>query len=384
MQPKVGSTAAGLFLLSGLLLVWQRQQLARHEIIMCMGALVFPLSTLFSVLFAGDDLREAFGHWGRHLTLAFIIPAYLTSVRFRLDSDFTLFVSGVVAAFCMFAWSIYDLYFLSLYRGSAGGAMNPIFFGSFSAAVVVLLVASIQVEDIFNWHNLLIFLAVFAALFACWASISRSAWFGLFMALTMSTFLTSDIRVKKLCLHFLTIVILAITVGLFFEQTWAWPIKRVYAETMVFFTDPSQISSMGARINMWRNAVLMVSDQLLVGVGLSGYYEAARHIVESGQSYLNHPVLFQHTAHSIYFHTLAVSGIVGLAGLLSMFLLLGYSAYTAPVTGRTKWGALALVVLFAAIGVGTTWTEKSHSVSLFAVLFVLLMSRCRHHADNDS
>jgi O-antigen ligase len=211
---------------------------------------------------------------------------------------------------------------------------------------------------------------------ACWWSQTRGAWLALFFAPLMAIFVLANIRTKIIAIITGVTMVIGISAAVYFELGSASRLITAWNQASEFFENPSEAcTSIGIRLNMWRNVLIMLGDAPLFGVGLYGYQDAVKTLIEQGLSYnTDCQVTYQHTAHSIYFHTLAMSGVIGLFSLLLVFLGFIYAIYKAPANIMDKLLPLTIIFMFMLFGLTTSWTQKSLSTSTFLIFSILLVA----------
>jgi O-antigen ligase len=372
-NPSLGADLSGVILLTGLCLGWKKTSLTPPEKYLLFALALFPLLLLFSV-FLFPDTARGINHWGKYIAYLVAIPTYIMVRFYTQEYRNILFLASSFGALCLFSWGVYELEALGLER--VGGGRNPIPYGNQSALFAIVLTIGLLSLKLSKPKMLWYGITLLAALVACWWSQTRGAWLALFFAPLMAIFVLANIRTKIIAIITGVTMVIGISAAVYFELGSASRLITAWNQASEFFENPSEAcTSIGIRLNMWRNVLIMLGDAPLFGVGLYGYQDAVKTLIEQGLSYnTDCQVTYQHTAHSIYFHTLAMSGVIGLFSLLLVFLGFIYAIYKAPANIMDKLLPLTIIFMFMLFGLTTSWTQKSLSTSTFLIFSILLVA----------
>jgi O-antigen ligase len=143
--------------------------------------------------------------------------------------------------------------------------------------------------------------------------------------------------------------------------------------------DPSQTTSWGLRLNMWRNAWIIFSQSPWFGVGPGDYEQAAKALVTSGGSYSTDPILYEQ-AHNTYIHTMAESGLftmlafaVGAQLLPLLAFLRHWRASQDHGFSFEVLGGAIVVLAFAIYGIGHAWMGSNNFVSVYLIFLLVFL-----------
>lgn len=199
---------------------------------------------------------------------------------------------------------------------------------TYAAVVLFVLIAAIALRTRLSPRRAAV--TVVFLLTALLVSSTRSAWFGLLAALPFLLGMN-----KRAWLGAAAAAVLFGGVAL------TTPVLRARITSLANVqTDPA--SSTGARIFLWQDALAQFREKPVFGWG-PGTFRAN---VER-----RHPdvkLLSNKHAHNNYLHTMAESGLVGLAGFLATFGWLAVLAWRAPAPYRSL--GLGLIAAFAVSG----------------------------------
>jgi O-antigen ligase len=219
-------------------------------------------------------------------------------VRIFLISSFFAMVYAVVQAFVG----------IEFYRGMEldpmGGYYRAIGFYSFylsfgALAMMVFFIAIAFLFEVKKWRFMSGVVAV-VSFFAILASFARSIWLSLGIGIPLLGFLRS----KKIGL--------ATTIGLLFVFSLGiltQPALRYRAESII------DLSQNQTRINLWKTAVRISSNNLILGVGEDNWdLFVDRYKVEGYYDTTTHP-------HNDYLNVLVASGLPGLSSFIGMWII---------------------------------------------------------------
>ena len=370
--PSVGSKLCGFIFLTGLCLGWKKTLLAPPEKHLLFALALFPLLLLFS-LFLFPDIARGISRWGRYGTYLVAIPMYIMFRFYSQDYRRILFWACSVGALCLFSWGVYEIETLGLTR--TGGGRNPITYGYQSALLAMVLAIGLFTLKLSKPKMIWGGITLLAALIACWWSQTRGAWLGLLFAPLIAIFILANIKAKIMVILAGVIMVAGILVTVYFELGAASRLITGWNQITGFIESPTSCTSIGARFSLWKNVLIIVENNLFFGVGLDGYSDATKMLSEHSLSNnIDCSNAHLHTAHSIYFHTLAISGIVGVLGLILVFLGLIYAIYKAPANTIDRLLPLTIVFMFMIFGLTATWTQHSLSISTFLIFSTLLVA----------
>lgn len=338
------------------------------------GVALFSLLSLSGVVHS-EDVLDAFGKWGRNLTL--LVLPLLCWVFKNHTFNWAVLVSSSIAltSVIFFAEAVYLVEFEN--KGRNFSEFNPITLGMFTATCAVVLGGNF-LSNIRLKHTYLLLAAVFAVV-ACFYSQTRGAWLALLVVPVMTVLFLGRWRTK-----FIILVVFAVFMVCLFSlyKMGKLPaIEHGVSNIHNFVINPSHCSSWGARLAMWKISLTTLSEAPFLGVGYTEWGAFAKHAVDQKTVQMTCPVLYEHTAHSIYFHTLATTGLVGLLGLVVLFLGCLIAILKAPARDAFKITPIALLIAYAVFGFSTTWLAKTLHVSVFVVLMSYFIGQC-YRLDN--
>lgn len=355
-----------------------------------LGVIGFVVLSLAGLVNAEDDSR-AWGKWGRNATfiaLPFLFWVFkhqqLTWPAFRFDlkrQHPSLNILLLVMVLSSLMMAVEAIYLVSIQgEGRGFSQYNAIGFGIFTAVFALVLLGLAWV--IKNPLRGLAVVGGICAVVACVYSQTRGAWLALVVAPIATAWFLGSMRVKWVSVVVLVAVVLGLVVVLLLG--YIAPLQEGISNVQHWIENPQDCSSWGARLTMWKMAVMLASESPLFGVGITDWGGSAKNLVDQGEVAMQCAVIYSHTAHSIYFHTLATSGLVGVLGLGLLFVCLFFAIVQSPATLGYKAIALMLLLAYMVFGFSTTWLATSTHVSVFVVLMAYFMAQCHRQEARDA
>jgi O-antigen ligase len=218
-----------------------------------------------------------------------------------------------------------------------------------------------------------IFLAVFLgfAVFSILFSLSRTAWFGLFAAGIVLSYLLA--RTKRWFLLALATMIAGCLLAYQFSAIVQSRVNSIFSD-IALYTRGETFSNVGDRFVMWKAAFSMFLSNPLMGVGTGDYMAAMREYIAAGT--VPERILGFNQPHNMYLFALATNGLLGLAALLFLFsrvLVLSLPLREAqPGQKQFRFLAVAVAVHYLVAGL----TDSLFNIFLLRYTFAFIMGTC--------
>ena len=218
-----------------------------------------------------------------------------------------------------------------------------------------------------------IFLAVFLvfAVFSILFSLSRTAWFGLFAAGIVLSYLLA--RTKRWFLLALATMIAGCLLAYQFSAIVQSRVNSIFSD-IALYTRGETFSNVGDRFVMWKAAFSMFLSNPLMGVGTGDYMATMREYVAAGT--VPERILGFNQPHNMYLFALATNGLLGLAALLFLFsrvLVLSLPLREAqPGQKQFRFLAVAVAVHYLVAGL----TDSLFNIFLLRYTFAFIMGTC--------
>ena len=218
-----------------------------------------------------------------------------------------------------------------------------------------------------------IFLAVFLgfAVFSILFSLSRTAWFGLFAAGIVLSYLLA--RTKRWFLLALATMIAGCLLAYQFSAIVQSRVNSIFSD-IALYTRGETFSNVGDRFVMWKAAFSMFLSNPLMGVGTGDYMATMREYVAAGT--VPERILGFNQPHNMYLFALATNGLLGLAALLFLFsrvLALSLPLREAqPGQKQFRFLAVAVAVHYLVAGL----TDSLFNIFILRYTFAFFIGVC--------
>jgi O-antigen ligase len=251
---------------------------------------------------------------------------------------------------------VHHIWFANLNAVGLYGALSFLFFGTVK-----------------NNRAVRVFLAVFLcfAAFSILFSLSRTAWFGLFAAGIVLSYLLA--RTKRWFLLALAIMIAGSLLAYQFSAIVQSRVNSIFSD-IALYTRGETFSNVGDRFVMWKAAFSMFLSNPFMGVGTGDYMATMREYVAAGA--VPERILEFNQPHNMYLFALATNGLLGLAALLFLFsrvLVLSLPLREAqPGQKQFRFLAAAVAVHYLVAGL----TDSLFNIFLLRYTFAFIMGIC--------
>ncbi len=153
------------------------------------------------------------------------------------------------------------------------------------------------------------------------------------------------------------------------------------------FSSEAANGTVGLRLVMWRNSLLIFKDSPIFGTGMGDFKHDSILLLEKGLSYKNDFAVHSTNAHNIYFMLLAEGGLVGLTLLVFVLFVLPYR-FVYGLWKKTSdksvhlYSLLALISIFAFawFGVSESWVNRNTIVNLYCMTLLVFVSSAANRA----
>ncbi len=395
--PVVGKSAAGILLLLGVcgLLRLRRDHYAleKAEKWLLFSFFLFSVVSIIS-FFYWPHSRLAQMHLEDYGTFLMLIPLYLLLRQFKFDFTrviillaLTSIVLGLVSISQYVAMRYFhvqiltsdNVYSHSWFRPSGG--VNPMRYGAISLVLSAIAFNGVLlIKNKTMWLMWLLCVSSLMGLVACYLADSRSS----FVAVPLLAFMYSVYLYRAGHPRYLKVLLASsvlLMVGL--SQN-----DRVIATVSSFerYQQGDAVSSLGARFDMFKAAVILIEKRPFWGYGLGGYLEGGKEVRKK------YPNLDKHVGtwsnpHNEYLLVLVEKGVIGLITLLLLFLAPGYLFIQALRTAgdsssgqQVKFYAmngLSLLVVYAVVGQSVALFQHDVFNHFFTLMVLLFSSQVR-------
>ncbi|QIW16480.1 RfaL protein [Pasteurellaceae bacterium RH1A] len=314
------------------------------------------------------------GGRGRELDLPsralLVLPILLLLFRIQLKVSWVMMslviaanLAGLVAA----AQSFLDIRpFPSHMQIQAGGI-------AMSLALFSLCLFFYFVQNKQRLGSILALTGFGSSLVASVLTTARGAWVVLPVMLVLILWFNRNVLSKKL----IALILVLCSVGLAANyQVLEKRISAAQQDIKLYIENNNGQTSLGARFDMWESALLGIQEKPVFGWGLQGVREMRQKHVEQG---LVDPIVssFGH-AHNQYLHDGSARGLLGLASLLSIFLVplvcFARNLKQAPMGSASRvFGLLGITHILAVMGYSLSQAFLSHNSGSIFYFFAVIV-----------
>lgn len=292
--------------------------------------------------------------------------------------------SVLLGAFSCAVIAIYQNYYLNVPRSYGAGSI--IAFGSLSMTLAMMCL-TIAFYNRFSLKTIVFYLGAFLSIYASILSGSRGAWLILVSSLLMV------ILLNPLKWSFVSRIIGSVLIVILLFSAYQYkPIQtrvdKAEKELTGYFNEGKVNSSVGVRLELWRMAISISSDNILVGIGEGNFKEEIKKRVDKSET--NPFLLNMAHVHQEYLSTLMNRGGFGLMSLLFIFLiplLYFLKNMTSEKDNRKILSTLGLVLVTSVMTISLSdvyFLQHQNILFYFSFIFILfvLMNENRYRIES--
>ena len=320
------------------------------------------------------------------------IPVYIF-FKFNTIKEKYIWSGLVAGSFIVLTVALYQMF--GPVQQRPHGSVNAILFGDLALLMGVMSLAGVGwFHQQGRWMVAIPFCAFIAGSAASALSMSRGGWLALpFLGLILAVYSTRYLSCKKIA-TILALTVLFIGIVYLVPQTGVQgrltlsvdEVEQYLVSTDV--NDPARSNSIGTRLELWKAAWLIFTDNPVAGVGWGNLQPASKVLVEEGL--VNQRVLEFYHSHNQYLSALAKGGLLGFLSLsillcFPMLVFLKYSQvkYNDEVN-RMAVAGLILVAGFACFGFTEAILERSRGISFYSFYLGIFMALILQHRQNSN
>lgn len=313
------------------------------------------------------------------LVLIPILPA-LATVKKNLVLPYL--IGTCIAGFVVLCITIYQVHLHEFVH--ATGFYNLIMFGS----MATVLALSCFIGLFFIKDNRLFFsfllLSLAFALYAAILSGARGAWIGFLAGVPLSLILMRGLMPKKRLIHASILICLTvITTGIAGRNMISQRMANTFMYLKTYQSEKAKLDGMGVRVILWRAALMIWSQNPVLGTGLGDYEHDLVKMVKNGE--IEPPDYYDteyNYAHNIFFESLACTGILGILSMIFativMPLLFFFKARKSSNIDFNSYAAvfgIVSIIAFCIFGLTENWMAHKQLVMTYSLILAIMGSR---------
>ena len=376
------SLGALLLLLASVCLLWKRPRLnleRRDYLLLGTLVLYFGIFTA-NMLYHGDPTREL----DMPLRALLVVPVMLLLLAYppRPAALWSGLAIGAISGVALASWQLLTL---EMYRPQAATS-NAIHYGNVSMLLGMLSLCGLGWARLQNHRlawSILLLTGGLAGIIGSIISGSRGGWLVLPVCGCLFSYYYSKGRGPR---YLVTLLAALLTVSML---AYMLPNSRVPQRVAVAIHDIKQFqdtdnvtTSIGQRMEMWRTAWALSSNNIWLGMGRSGYLAAKQELAKEGK--MDSIIKDYTNAHNDYLDALVKRGIIGLLALLALYLvpLTLFTRALRHSAAPARPFALAGVILCTCYMIfGLTTSSLTLNIGIIMLVFpmVILWAMLRQH-----
>lgn len=374
---KFGGAIYALILLFGLALGWSAwKTLESWEKRVLVGFVLFFLLLSISIINT-QDMQNGIKRLGRLIHFPLIIPMYLLLKKYQIETGKFFLMGAAFSTVVMFGLAFYQVVILGWDR--AIGATNAIMLGDIAMLIAVIIACSLLTVAKTWKHYFTGAVAIVLAISASILTVAKGAW--VLVPVIIIWFLWLKRKdMDKVSLILVAAVSVVSIVGLLNVDKVKNRLNVALTEYELYTENPglNNTSSIGPRIEMWRDSITIWQSNPVLGTGLGDYATDRYNLYKNGESNLE--VAYAH-AHSIYFEVLSTAGMLGLISMVVLMLILPFKAfYSFWLKEQNIWikfyalSGMATIIAFAIFGLTEAWVVRNAFVRMYLICILVFMS----------
>ena len=347
------------------------------------GFLTLFLIAIFSLIYT-EDINESFQRIDKFFRLMTGGLIYLYLIRKKIVLSHYLIYGSAVSALILGVFSIYEVYYLKFeYARGNYYSIGVSDYGVLYSFLVLGYLLQFKKNDS---HQFFLIISILSGLYASYLSGGRGGWLAIPVLIFILLFLTWKYYSKKSKkIIIVGLLICSTTLVYFMPQNVTNRLELIVTEINLFSQDPSKFSSVGNRLNLWRNSLIIFSENPFFGVGLGDFDIENNLLVQKGLSPAN---LKTGHAHNIFFDALATIGLIGFTTLVcALFIIPFYIAYKnrPQIYDPNKIFLYTTLIMtlgaYAIFGLTEAWLSRNIFVNGYVIIIAVLLSSLRISTD---
>ncbi len=343
------------------------------------GFVVFFFFSMLS-LFMTEDMHEGLKRSERYLRLLGLIPIYLMLRKKKISSAKFYLAGAFLATFVMFFQAVYEVEVLK--SPIASGAYHKIIFGNQAILATAFVVCGVLFFGKNKTHYMMAIIAAMAGGYASLLSGTRTSWLFILFILTCLAGLYRKKINRRIWTYFMSGILVTMVIIIVFKpERLLNGLEAGWNDLKTFQENPDKHSSLGARLVMWRNSILIFKASPIFGTGMGDFKHDSLVLFEKGLSYKNDFAVRQANAHNLYFQLLAEGGLIGLSLMVTTFFIFPFiylkdlwqSAEDRLLRCDALCGLIG-VLAFVWFGVSESWVNRNPMITTYCVTILVFMS----------
>ena len=375
-----------------------RHQLGLPERYLSLAFASFTVVSIISFIY-WPYTKAAHYHFEDYLVFLLVLPLFLLMRYVKLNLTHLIVVFAVVAVGlgCLSLFQYWHMKTQGGYVFTSGspmaqfwlrpsGGVNPMRYAAISLIFMGFAInAAVFVRNKSIALKCLLALAVVGSAVACMLTQVRGAWLALMAMLAVYIVVLLYMGHKKLLLGFL--VVCVVVVGMFSQQPQVQQRLDRTEQSFQRYLEGDSHTSLGARLDMFKAAWILIQERPIFGHGLNSYSDKATEIrlVTPG---MNREVGMWNNPHNEILQVMVEKGVIGLATFIAIFASCAYLFISAYRNNKGNnavayfaFGGLIILVVYFMAGLSVALFEHNVFNQFFTIVISVFAGQVYAHRD---
>lgn len=362
--------------------------LDKSEKYFLLGLALFFICVLLSLVNT-ENIESGTKKLGKYMIFILSIPVYLLIRKHKVNYGQYIVPILIVSVIVMAVQAFYQINILEMER--AKGAYNPLILGAVAMTKAVILIAAVLTLDYTVKQKAGLVIFVLLALYV--SAVAGGRGIMLFVPL-YALWLFVHYR-KSLSLKAFVSISVALVIGaslLLSTDVMQSRIKRGIDQYNNFISNPEQnpdkTDSIGLRANLWKDSVTIWTANPILGTGIGDFLKDSQALYKAGKSNADHELTH---AHSVYFNTLATTGMFGVVALLvfvfwlplNMFRKMNKNEDDTYLSFYSLVG-MSVILAYAEYGFFESLFSRNSFILTFLVFLIIFLTSIFNNTKNNN
>lgn len=341
-------------------------------------------------------------HFEDYLVFLLVLPLFLLMRQVKFSLSHLVVVLALIAV-GLGGLSLFQYWYMKTQGGYVftsgspmaqfwlrpSGGVNPMRYAAISLIFMGFAInAAVFVRNKSVALKCLLALAVAGSAVACMLTQVRGAWLALMAMLVVYVVVLLYMGHKNLLLGFLGVCVVG--VGVFSQQSQVQQRFDRTEQSLQRYLGGDSHTSLGARLDMFKAAWIMIQERPIFGHGLNSYSDKATEIRLATPG-MNREVGMWSNPHNEILQVMVEKGVIGLATFIGIFASCAYlfiSAYRRSpdndAVAYFAFGGLIILVVYFMVGLSVALFEHNIFNQFFTIVISVFAGQVHAHRDKQS
>ena len=356
----------------------------------------FTVVSIFSFIYWPYS-KAAHYHFEDYLVFLLVLPLFLLMrhIKFNLTHLIVVFSVVAVGLGCLSLYQYWHMTTQGGYVFTSGsrmaqfwlrpsGGVNPMRYAAISLIFMGLCInAALFVRNKPIALKCLLALAVIGSAVACMLTQVRGAWLALMAMLVVYIIVLFYMGHKKLLLGFLVVCVMG--TGVFSQQSQVQSRLVKTEQSFQRYLEGDSHTSLGARLDMFKAAWILMQERPIFGHGLNSYSDKATEIRLATPG-MNREVGMWKNPHNEILQVMVEKGVIGLATFIAIFASCAYLFISAYRNNKSNnavayfaFGGLIILVVYFMAGLSVALFEHNVFNQFFTIVISVFAGQIYAH-----